>query len=174
MLDEELAELAKTDELALANLYRRHIDRIARYVARRITPQHEAEDVTAQIFLSMVRGLPTWKPSNAPFIAWLFRLATNAIISWNRRQRLRRWIGLSIEPTACQAAPQDDAEELHFALQQIPETYQRTLVLHYIEQLPVTTVAQVLGVAEGTVKSRLTRGRSMLKRIIESRLGVTR
>lgn len=167
--DEELAELAKSDELAFSALYRRHVDRIARYVARRIATGHEVEDVTAQVFLAMVKGLPGWKPGDVPFIAWLYRLATNAIISWTRRQRLRRWIGLSSEPTAIPSPPQDDAEELHFALRQIPEPFQRTLILHYLEQLPVNTVAQILGVAEGTVKSRLTRGRSMLKRIIESR-----
>lgn len=168
MPDEELAERAKSDKQALANLYRRHVDRISRYVSRRISSQHEAEDVTAQVFLAMVRGLSSWSPSDVPFIAWLFRLATNAIVSWTRRQKFRRWIGLSSEPTVCHR-PRDDAEELHVALQSVPEPFQRTLVLHYIEQLSVITVAQVLGIAEGTVKSRLTRGRALLKQILESR-----
>jgi RNA polymerase sigma-70 factor, ECF subfamily len=169
LLDEELAVLAKTNALALASLYRRHVSRIAQYVARRVSPGHEAEDITAQVFLAMVRGLPKWSPTRAPFIAWLYRLAINAIISWTRRQRFRRWVGLGSDPTAREGKPMDDAEELHVALRQTPEPYQRTLILHYIEQLPVTTVAQVLGIAEGTVKSRLTRGRTLLKQILESK-----
>lgn len=169
MRDEELAVLAKSQELALSSLYRRHVDRIARYVSRQIPSRQDAEDVTAQVFLQMVRGLPRWMPSDVPFTAWLFRLATNAIISWIRRQRFRKWIGLSYEPMAIPDPPKDDVEELAFALQQVPEPYQRTLVLHYIEQLSVITVAQVLGVAEGTVKSRLTRGRTILKEILETR-----
>ncbi len=55
------------------------------------------------------------------------------------------------------------------ALLQVPEPFQRVLVLHYIEQLPVTTVAQILGVPEGTIKSRLTRGRCILKQVLDSR-----
>lgn len=169
MPDEELAEVAKTNETALSMLYRRHVDRISRYVARRITTECEAEDVTSQVFLAMVKGLPNYQTRDVPFIAWLYRLATNAIISWTRRQKFRKWIGFSTEPAARAIPPQDDAEELHFALQQVEEPFQRTLVLHYIEQLPVSTVAQVLGVAEGTVKTRLMRGRCMLRDILESR-----
>lgn len=110
---------------------------------------HEAEDEKAQVFLAMVKGLPGWIPSDVPFIAWFYRLATNAIISLTRRQRLRRWIGLSLEPTAIPSPPQDDAEELHPALRQILEPFQRTLILHYLEQLPVNTMAQILGNAGG-------------------------
>ncbi len=169
--DEELAELAKVDEAALSSLYRRYVDRIARYVGRRIMSRHEAEDVTAQVFLTMVRGLPKWKRSEAPFVAWIFRLATNAVISWTRKQKFRKWIGLEAEPTAAGGVSSDEVEELQMALLQVPEPFQRVLVLHYIEQLPVTTVAQILGVPEGTIKSRLTRGRCMLKQVLDSRQG---
>lgn len=169
--DEELAELAQLDEAALSSLYRRYVDRIARYVGRRIMSRHEAEDVTAQVFLTMVRGLRKWKRNEAPFVAWIYRLATNAVISWSRRQKLRRWIGLESEPAAAVRDSAEDAEELQAALLNVPEPFQRVLVLHYIEQLPVSTVALTLGVAEGTIKSRLTRGRSMLKQILNSRQG---
>jgi RNA polymerase sigma-70 factor (ECF subfamily) len=169
LTDDELAERAKSDESALAALYRRHVQRIARYISRRIRQQQEAEDVTSQVFMSMVRGLPKWQSGNAPFLAWLFRLATNAIISWSRRQKIRRWIGLSSEPTSNPVLPMDDVEELNLAMQQLREPYLSTIVLHYIEQLPVTMVAKVMGVSEGTVKSRLARGRTILKHIIESK-----
>lgn len=169
--DEELAELAQLDEAALSCLYRRYVDRIARYVGRRIMSRHEVEDVTAQVFLTMVRGLRKWKRNEAPFVAWIYRLATNAVISWSRRQKLRRWIGLESEPAAAVTDSAEDAEELQAALLNVPEPFQRVLVLHYIEQLSVSTVALTLGVAEGTIKSRLTRGRSMLKQILNSRQG---
>ncbi len=167
--DDDLAELAKSDREALAALYRRHFERIARYVVRRIRHAEEAEDVTSQVFMSMVRGLPKWKSGGAPFTAWLFRLATNAIISWNRRQKIRRWIGLSIDPVSSILREMDDVEELMMAMQQLREPYLSTVMLHHIEQLPVTFVAKVMGVSEGTVKSRLARGRSLLKQIIESK-----
>lgn len=166
--DEELADIAKTDESALAALYRRHVDRIARYVSRRIRQQQEAEDVTSQVFMAMVRGLPKWKSGQAPFLAWLYRLATNAMISWHRRQKLRQWIGFSSEPVGKQSPPRDDVEELQFALQQLREPYLSTISLHYIEQLPIAMVAKVMGVSEGTVKSRLSRGRARLKEILET------
>lgn len=169
--DEELAELAQLDEAALSSLYRRYVDRISRYVGRRIMSRHEAEDVTAQVFLSMVRGLRKWKRNEAPFIAWIYRLATNAVVSWSRRQKLRSWIGLGTEPAVDVGDASEEVEELQAALLKVPEPFQRALVLHYIEQLPVSTVTQTLGVAEGTVKSRLNRGRSMLKQILDSRQG---
>ena len=133
--DETLAEMAKSNEQALTVLYRRHIDRIAHYVARHIKSKHDAEDVTSQVFVAMVRGLPKWKEKQVPFVAWLYRLATNAIYSWMRRQRFRKWIGLGSDPTTNAIVPHDDIEELRFALQQVPEPFRKTLAIHYLEQL---------------------------------------
>jgi RNA polymerase sigma-70 factor (ECF subfamily) len=167
--DEDLAARAATDAEALATLYRRHFERIARYVGRRVMTTHEAEDVTAQAFLAMVRGLPKWRRTGVPVLAWLYRLATNSIVTWSRRRRLRKFFGLVTEPLDERTAPRDDAEELRHALTQIPEPFQTALTLHYLEELPVETVAAVMNAAAGTIKSRLARGRELLRQRLEPR-----
>lgn len=167
--DEDLAERARADSAAMAVLYRRYFTRISAYVGRRITSRHEAEDVTAQTFLAMVRGLPKWRRTAVPVVAWLYRLATNEIVNWSRRQRLRRFFGLTVDPTSPATSASDDTEELRLALLETPEPFQTALALHYLEQLSIENIAAALNVAHGTVKSRLSRGRELLRQRLESR-----
>src|SRR5687768_8459827 len=82
-----LIERAKTDQEALAAIYRRYEPRIAAYVVRRIGRTHEAEDLVANVFLAMVRGLASYRTGETPFVAWLYRIASNEI---NRSIRKRR------------------------------------------------------------------------------------
>ncbi|MBA3314004.1 MAG: RNA polymerase sigma factor [Planctomycetota bacterium] len=170
----ELIEQAKSDPKALGLLYRRHQPRISAYVARRVGNSHEAEDIVAEVFLAMVRHLPRYRFSNAPLKAWLYRVATNEI---NRRLRKRRCrILLGIEKAAdgasassdeAESASSDEAEEVRLALSRLPTRFQSVLTLHYLEQLSVEEVALVLGCAEGTVKSRMSRGREMMRDQVE-------
>jgi RNA polymerase sigma-70 factor, ECF subfamily len=158
-----LVERAKHDPAALATLYDRHYGAIARYVARRVGPA-DAEDLVADVFLAMVRYLPRFRQRGAPFRAWLYRLATNQVNRWARRRRREVRHRLAEIGEECRrASVAEQAEVVRMALLALPARFQGALTLHYLEGLSVLEVAGVLGCAEGTVKSRLARGRDLMR-----------
>ena len=159
----KLIERAKSDPQALGQLYRRHQPRISAYVARRVGDSHEAEDVVAEVFLAMVRHLPRYRSRDVPLKAWLYRVATNEINRRMRKRRVRIFLGIEKAPADAGAGSSDEAEEVRLVLSRLPARFQSVLSLHYLEQLSVDEVAEVLGCAVGTVKSRLARGRDMLR-----------
>jgi RNA polymerase sigma-70 factor, ECF subfamily len=161
--DQELIERAKISSDALAALYRKYEPVIAGYVFRRVKNRHDAEDIIANVFLAMLRSLKRYRPSQVPFVVWLYRIATNEINWWVRKQRTRAFFGLGSKPADPDADACDNAEIVRVALDKLPLRYQSVLALHYLEDLSVQEVAAVLKVAVGTVKSRLSRGRDLLR-----------
>ncbi len=158
-----LVERAKQDPAALALLYDMHYASIARYVVRRVGLS-DAEDLVADVFLAMVRHLPRFRDRGVPFRAWLYRLATNQVNRWARRRRrdAGRWLAeRAAESKSSHSA--EEAEVVRMALLTLPPRFQSVLTLHYLEELSVVEVARVLNCAEGTVKSRLARGRDILR-----------
>jgi RNA polymerase sigma-70 factor (ECF subfamily) len=160
--EQGLIERAKTDSEALAVLYRRYQPRIAAYVMRRVGRTHEAENLVANVFLAMVRGLARYRCSESPFVAWLYRIATNEINRWIRKRRIRRFFGAAVD-IVDERKPKDDGEQLRRALAELPISFQTVLSLHYLEDISVSDIAQVIGARPGTVKSRLSRGRDLLR-----------
>jgi RNA polymerase sigma-70 factor (ECF subfamily) len=157
-----LIESAKRDPQAMALLYRRHQPRISRYILRRLGDEHEAEDLTANVFLAMVAALPRYRCGKTPLAAWLYRIATNEIHAWIRRRRLRRFLGLSDE-LAAQRDCRDECEAVRCALAELPLHFQTAVALHHLEELSIEEVSQITRVPPGTVKSRLSRGRELLR-----------
>lgn len=164
--EDNLVELATKSSQALGRLYRLHEPRISAYVIRRVGNVHEAEDIVANIFMAMVKHLPKYRSTKAPFTAWLYRIATNEINWFFRKQRLLRMFAPIADIAESRRATSDDSEEVREALSKLPMRYQNVLSLHYLEQLSVVEIADVLGIATGTVKSRLSRGRALLKKVL--------
>lgn len=157
---------AQQCERALGQLYRMYERRISTYVFRRIGHVQEAEDIVANVFLAMVRRLPKYRATGAPMSAWLYRVATNEF-NWLLRKRRLRGMWAPLPEIADDGEERSEtAEQVSAALLTLPTKQQSVLALHYLQELPVAEVAVVLGIAEGTVKSRLARGRERLKRAL--------
>jgi RNA polymerase sigma-70 factor (ECF subfamily) len=97
-----------------------------------------------------------------PFRAWLLRIATNRANLAARRERVRRRVLGRLVPVS-PAARATDMGELHDALGRLRAEHQAVISLVHLEGLSIEQTAQVLGVAEGTVKSRLHRARQALR-----------
>ncbi len=142
-------------------------------LAYRFCRDHErAEDMAQEAFIRAFRGLASWRRESA-FSTWLFALATNVY-----RDELRRFAPPSIPFEEELAAGQtDDAAEeadrrrlVQAALQSLPAKYRDPLLLFYFHEQNVAATAASLGLKEGTVKARLSRGRALLESKLETRL----
>lgn len=169
--EQELIEAAKREPDALSALYRRHYGTIHRYVSRRVATSHDVHDIVSEVFLTMVRTLPRFRWTGTPFQAWLFCIATTQINRWVRKRKwLRFWAPFDDQLTvdADQRSESESVQRLRKALLELPCRYQNTLALFYLEDLPIKSISEILGVEQGTVKARLSRGRELLRAKLDS------
>ncbi len=85
-----LIEAAQSDPRRFAELYERHFERVYAFVARRARGRAEAEDLTAEVFHHALAHLGRFEWRGVPFVAWLLRIARNAVADrWQRVARAR-------------------------------------------------------------------------------------
>ena len=146
-------------------------------IARNILGSREdAADVTQEVFWKAWRALPSFRKESS-FSTWLYRLTDNACLDLLRREKKRRGDtsletdeGLSLAQQLPHPAPspQDhvEAQERQAALEQglaqLSEEHRRILVLREISGLSYQEIGSILGLSDGTVKSRLARARMAL------------
>lgn len=149
------------------HVYRDHYAAIGGYIYRRTGDAHATEDLVAEVFLAALRAYPRYQDRGLPIRAWLLRIATNAVNKWARTRRRGRWLifaGRGATDVAAAAGAAADARASREAMLALSPAHQAVLALHYLEGLSVEETAGVLGVSEGTVKSRLSRAREALRR----------
>ena len=163
--EERLVERAKVDREARGELYRKHYSAIYRFVHRRIGNPHDADEVVSDVFLAMVKNLNQFQHRGAPFRAWLYRLAITQVSRWARRHR--RLAVQQLSDMSKHEDPHDDSrlesEEIETVLSTLPHRFQTVLALHYLAEMSVKEIAEVLNCRSGTVKSRLSRARQLMR-----------
>ena len=161
--ERQLIARAVGDPAALAELYRMHVERLDRYVRRRLGNNQDAEDIVANVFMSMVKYIHRFANQDRPLMAWLYRVATNEMNRSLRRRRLLQFFHLVKDVPEAPHENHCDAEMVRLLLQRLPVNYQSVLTLHYLEQLSLAEVGLVLDLSEATVKTRLFRGRKLFR-----------
>ncbi|MGX9228603.1 RNA polymerase sigma factor SigE [Streptomyces albus] len=154
-----------------------HSARVYRLAYRLTGNQHDAEDLTQEVFVRVFRSLSTYTPGT--FEGWLHRITTNLFLDMVRRKQRIRFDALaddaaerlpSREPT-----PQQHFNDTHFdadvqhALDTLAPEFRAAVVLCDIEGLSYEEIAATLGVKLGTVRSRIHRGRSHLRKALKHR-----
>lgn len=94
---------------------------------------------------------------------WLMRILINECYGILRKRKRENYCEVITE----EEAQREDYSELYQALSELPEDYRVTVVLYYIEGYSIAETAEILKVSEGTVKSRLSRGRQKLRKFLE-------
>jgi RNA polymerase sigma-70 factor (ECF subfamily) len=153
---------------AFENIVRRWQSPLVNLAYRFCRDRGRAEDMAQEAFLRAYRGLGGWR-KDAAFSTWLFALATNLYRSELRRIPPRT-VGLD-EVAEVRDARETIADEdegsrdraVRNAVLALPAKYRETLTLFYFHEKDVAQAARSLGVAEGTVKARLNRGREILR-----------
>ncbi len=151
-------------------LVRAYQDRVYS-LAYRITGNHEdAGDAAQEAFLRAYRALPTFR-SEAAFGTWLYRIAANAALDLVRRRPPGAATALPAGPPAdgdpeAEAHRREVSRRVHLALGQLPAEYRVVVVLRDLHGLAYEEIASVLELPVGTVRSRLSRGREALRRLL--------
>ena len=132
----------------------------------------DVEDVVSEVFLKVYRNLNQYRPDH-PFSTWLYKLTANHMIDRSRRMKKERGRTEMPEQIKDLRPGAEDDLELHErnalvreALGEVDDRYREVMHLVYVEGLKVDETARVLGVPEGTVKTRLMRGREALKKVL--------
>lgn len=172
MPDEEevlVRRAQQKDVEAFGELYKRHFDRVYRYVAFQLRSPSEAEDLAAEVFLRAYRAIGGYRPKGAPFSAWLYRIARNCVIDYWRQQR--PLVSLESVVGGCDdSAPGTllDSrlvrQELSKAMAQLTEAQRQVLALKFGAGLSNTEVAKIMGKTEGAVKALQHAGLDSLRR----------
>lgn len=147
------------DERAIAELYSVYFPRVYRYMLARTANVGDAEDLTEEVFIRMLDALGRFEWRQAPFSAWLFRIAHNAMISHQRRDGARgRQTPLSPTLPMKTQGPEEMVEarltmdEVMRATESLPEAQRRVIALRFGAGLSVAETARALGKGEGNVK----------------------
>ncbi|MET8338861.1 sigma-70 family RNA polymerase sigma factor [Streptosporangium canum] len=163
MTDELLVVRCQLGEReAFTELVRAWHDPIWTYVRRMLGPA-EADDVSQEVWLAVLRGLPRLKEPGR-FAPWLFTIARRAVANRLREEYGRPEAAAEGEPVSQDATTAlVDRAELVAGLSGLPVREREILVLFYLEDLSVEDCAEICAVPVGTVKSRLSRARRMLR-----------
>lgn len=155
-----------------------HSARIYRLAYRLTGNQHDAEDLTQEVFVRVFRSLSTYTPGT--FQGWLHRITTNLFLDQARRKQRIRFDALPDDASDRLAGsgptPSQDFDDRHFdgdvqtALDDLAPEFRATVVLCDIEGLSYEEIAATLGVKLGTVRSRIHRGRAQLRASLQHRI----
>ena len=137
--------------------------------------REDVEDVVSEVLLKVYRNLHQYRPDHA-FSTWLYKLTANHVVDRSRRMKKERGRTempehlLDHAPVADEVMETDERHALvREALRHVDDRYREVLHLVYVEGLRVDETARVLGAPEGTVKTRLMRGREALKKVLMRR-----
>jgi RNA polymerase sigma-70 factor (ECF subfamily) len=150
--DRQLIEAAQRDPRRFAELYELYFDRVYAFTARRVRNREEAEDLTSDVFHHALANLPRFEWRGVPFLAWLLRMAANAIID--------RWHATSKEHFDPRADAEDKAAlaeveqraMLFQLVDALPPDQRRVILDRFVEQRSTREIAAALGRSEGAVK----------------------
>lgn len=184
--DHELVKRCLSGEnSAWEDLIRTHTRKLFNLCYRFTGRAHEAEDLTQEVFIKIFQTLRTYDAGQGTFSTWLNRIARNHLVDHYRRtKRDRATSSLDDEAShvadisSPERAPVDHVEsrerreQLQMALDRLSPDLREAVILRDLQDLDYLEIAQVLGVPEGTVKSRINRGRVELARLLKRMEGI--
>lgn len=173
------------DNSAWEDLLQNHTRKIYSLCYRFTGRRSEAEDLTQEVFIKIFQTLKTFDAAQGAFPTWLARVARNHLVDHYRRTKKDRVTSSledelgsleekpspTVEPVA-QVESREHKELLQQALDRLSPDLREAVILRDLQDLDYDEIAQVLGVPEGTVKSRINRGRLELARVIKRMEGM--
>ncbi len=184
-----IADLKDGSEEAFALLIAQYHQPLFSLIARSVQDPADAADITQEVFLKVFRSIRTFHGGSS-LRTWLYRIAlreaSNQRRWWRRHKRQEITLDTPVESASDDAptlsallashasSPFDNAQQAELrtrveaALRELPESFRHVVILREIEGLGYEEIADVLNIQLGTVKSRLTRGRHLLRALLQA------
>jgi len=151
------------DDDALRLLYLLYADNVYGYVLAIVRDEHDAEDITSEVFSRLPRALSHYRPSAAPFAAWLLRVARNAALDHLRAQRSVPLAEVRARGAVVELASRERFDDLRAALEALPDDQRQVLLLRLVAGLSPAEVAERLDRSVDSVHALLHRARRRLR-----------
>ena len=175
---DKLVVRARTDAVALGQLYEIYYERIFRFCVHRLFNKEAAEDVTSVIFLQVARQIRSFAgQTEADFENWLYAIAANQANAYIRKTSRRKKL-LAEAAGAMSISGGDEFSELDWpmlyqAIMQLKPEHQTIVVLRFFENMEYEQIGRILGAQEGTIRVTLHRILERLQKYLAGSLGET-
>lgn len=158
----------RDDPAYFARLYDQYATDVLRVCYFYLSDREKAEDVCQDVFVRLMTTHPVLQPGREK--SWLLKVALNRCRDLWRGAWLKRVIlgGPTFEliPAPDEFSRRDDQQAMMAAINQLPVTFKEVILLHYYQGMNIAEIAQMLELPEGTISSRLSRGRKKLESIL--------
>lgn len=158
----------RDDPAYFARLYDQYATDVLRVCYFYLSDREKAEDVCQDVFVRLMTTHPLLQPRREK--SWLLKVALNRCRDLWRGAWLKRVIlgGPTFEliPAPDEFSRRDDQQAMMAAINQLPATFKEVILLHYYQGMNIAEIAQMLELPEGTISSRLSRGRKKLESIL--------
>ena len=166
-----LIEAAQADPGRFVDLYERHFDRVYAYVIRRTGRRDEAEDITSEVFERALTNLPRFEWRGVPFVAWLYRIAANALADRRKQTERDALEPLPDIPDERESKEIERRAMLYQLVGRLPEGQRQVIEMRFIAQKSIREIAVALERSEGAIKQLQLRALENLRKSMEGRDG---
>jgi RNA polymerase sigma-70 factor (ECF subfamily) len=152
--ERRMIEAAKLDPAKFGDLYEIHFERVYAFVARRVGDRDTAEDLTSDVFHKALASLRNYESRGVPFVAWLLRIAANAVADhYKRAAREGPGSDAAPEPAAKPDLEQTEHRARLFRLvNELPSDQRQVIFERFVAQRSIREIAQQFGRSDGAVK----------------------
>lgn len=165
----EQAQAGRMDEGRFEELYTQYANDVLRVSYFYLGDRQQAEDVTQDVFVRLLTNAPDLEPGKEK--AWLLKVALNRCRDLWRAAWVKRVVlgspAMELTPAPDQMDDRLERQELLAAIRRLPTDFRDVILLHYYQGYGIAEIAQMLRVPEGTISSRLSRGRKKLEDILK-------
>ncbi|MCI5564126.1 MAG: RNA polymerase sigma factor [Clostridiales bacterium] len=165
------ASSPRMDERQFEALYEKYANDVLRVSYFYLGDRQKAEDVTQDVFVRLLTHTPELIPGREK--AWLLKVALNRCRDLWRAAWVKRVVlgspAMELTPAPGNLDDRLEKQELMQAIHRLPTDFREVILLHYYQGYGIAEIAAMLGVPEGTISSRLSRGRKKLEDILKER-----
>lgn len=179
LINKRINEVLKGDQNAFEEIVTLFQHRLYQVCYRMLGNAQEAEDISQEAFVRAYINIHTFDQKRK-FSTWIFRIATNLCIDRIRKKKPDYYLDANVPGTdglnmysqiaATDELPEDEVERMelqqriHYEIGRLPDKYRSVIILRYIEELPLQEIGDILELPLGTVKTRVHRGREVLRK----------
>ena len=162
--DRPLIEAAQADPARFAELYDRHVERVYAFVSRRTHDRAAAEDITSEVFQQALAHLGQFEWRGVPFVAWLFRMASNAIADRWRQDGRGSHDPPAVVPDTREVEELERRLILFQLVDRLPDVQRQVIQMRFVEEKTIREISAALGRSEGAVKQLQLRALGNLRK----------